>query len=155
MGLGYVDSVIVYNRFESRADGELYFGTRFDNVRVEFTQEENQNKSGSENVSVCTLKISNNSTLPKPFLDPMEWKKLSKEEKLEHFTLSTDGDFFVVVKRNGLNLNVDAPVGIQSSNDPLYEDGFFEYIKRKYGYVYQMRTFAQFELIPYFQIGGQ
>ena len=69
MGIGYADSVVIYNRYINQTmDGaEQYFGTRIDNVRVEFTQEQNQNKSGSQDVSMCLLKIPNDSTLPKPY----------------------------------------------------------------------------------------
>ena len=39
MGIGYVDSVVVYNRYiNGLMETETYFGTRFDNVRIEFTQ---------------------------------------------------------------------------------------------------------------------
>ncbi len=41
MGIGYVDSVVVYNRYiNGLMETETYFGTRFDNVRVELTQEQ-------------------------------------------------------------------------------------------------------------------
>lgn len=157
MGINYVDSVVVYNRYLNRTMGEIeqYFGTRFDNVRLEFTQEENQNKSGSENISVCLLKIHNDNTLPKPYKDPKSWQKLTSDKMLENFTLSTDGDFFVIVKKKSLYLDVEAPLGLQESNNPTYRGNFFEYIKKNYGYVYSMNSFAAFDGIPYFQVGGK
>ncbi len=157
MGIGYVDSVVIYNRYINQTmDGaEQYFGTRIDNVRVEFTQEQNQNKSGSQDVSVCLLKIPNDSTLPKPYKVPELWNDLTTDEMLSSFTLNTDGDFFVLVKKPELNLDIEAPVGVQTSRVPPYEEGFFEYMKSKYSYVYQMSSFAVFSLIPYFQIGGK
>ncbi len=157
MGIGYVDSVVIYNRYINQTmDGaEQYFGTRIDNVRVEFTQEQNQNKSGSQDVSVCLLKIPNDSTLPKPYKDPKSWAQFSAEENLEYFTLSTDGDFFIIVKKAELNLDVDAPEGLLESSNELYEGGFYEYMKGKYGYVYQMSSFAVYGLIPHFQVGGK
>lgn len=155
VGVGYEDSVVVYNHYEARTDNkDYYFGTRLDNVRIEFTQEENQNKAGKENTSVCLLKIHNDSTLPKPYKDPVSWKSQTTEEMLETFTLNVDGDFFVIVKRKGLNLDIDAPVGEQNSDDPPYNGNFFEYMKKKYGFVYSMNSFEQKELIPYFQVGG-
>lgn len=156
MGIGYIDSVVIYNRYYNDTTGaEQYFGTRLDNVRVEFTQEQNQNKSGSQDVSVCLLKIPNDSTLPKPYKVPELWNDLTTDEMLQNFTLSTDGDFFVLVKKKELNLYIDAPVGMQGSSDPMYDGGFYEYMKSKYSYVYQMSSFAVFSLIPYFQIGGK
>ena len=145
----FTDSVVVYNKYAyGIREDTAYFGTRFDNVRIEFTQEENQNRAGKEDVSVCVLKIKNDDTLPKQFLDPKSWKKLTMEEMEDKFTLDVDGDFFVIVKRKGLNLDVEAPLGRQE------QKGFFEYTKQNYGYVYSMNSFEQFEGIPYFQVGG-
>lgn len=157
MGIGYVDSVVIYNRYINQTmDGaEQYFGTRIDNVRVEFTQEQNQNKSGSQDASVCLLKIPNDSTLPKPYKVPELWNDLTTDEMLNSFTLNTDGDFFVLVKRKGLNLDIDAPVGIQDSDNPVYEGGFYEYMKSHYSFVYQMSSFAQLDAIPHFEVGGK
>lgn len=155
MGIGYIDSVIVYNRYVRKTDeAEQYFGTRFDKVRIVFTEEENQTRAGKENTSVCILKIHNDNTLPKPFKDPVSWKKLTTEEMQENFTLQKGEDFFVIVKRKGLNLDVEAPVGLQNSNDSPYDGNFFEYMKGKYGYVYSINSFEQKELIPHFQVGG-
>lgn len=155
-GIGYVDSVIIYNRYYNDTTGaEQYFGTRLDNVRVEFTKEQNQSKSGSEDVSDCLLKIPNDSTLPKPYLVPELWNDLTADEMLQNFTLSTDGDFFVLVKKKELNLDIDAPIGMQDSSSQEYKGNFFEYMKSRYSYVYKMSSFAVFSLIPYFQIGGK
>ena len=156
MGIGYIDSVIIYNRYYNDTTGaEQYFGTRLDDVRVEFTKEQNQSKSGSEDVSDCLLKIPNDSTLPKPYLVPEIWNDLTADEMLQNFTLSTDGDFFVLVKYEELNLDIDAPIGMQDSNNPEYGGGFYEYMKSKYSHVYKMSSFAVFGLIPHFQVGGK
>lgn len=156
MGIGYADSVVVYNRYyNSTSRTEQYFGTRFNGVRVEFTKEQNQSKSGSEDVSDCLLKIPNDITLPKPYIVPELWNDLTTDEMLKSFTLNTDGDFFVLVKKADMNLDIDAPAGIQDSSDPMYSGGFFEYMKSEYSYVYQMKSFAVFTLIPYFQVGGK
>ena len=158
MGIGYVDSVVVYNRYiNGLMETETYFGTRFDNVRIEFTEEENQTRAGKENTSVCLLKIHNDGTLPKPFKDRVLWKKQTTEEMLETFTLNKGEDFFVIVKRDGLNLDIEAPVGLQNSNDSPYNGNFFEYMKGEYGYVYSINSFEQVGskvTIPYFQVGG-
>lgn len=159
MGIGYIDSVVIYNRYYNDTTGaEQYFGTRLDGVRVEFTKEQNQSKSGSEDVSDCLLKIPNDSTLPKPYLVPEIWNDLTADEMLQNFTLSTDGDFFVLVKREALNLDIEAPLGMQDSSSPEYGGGFYEYMKEHYSFVYQMSTFTPFDKIPslsYFQVGGK
>lgn len=155
MGIGYDDSVVVYNQyFNGVWETEYYFGTRFDNVRVEFTQEENRRLNDREDASVCLLKIPNDSTLPKPYKDPKTWEKLTTEEMLENFTLDTDGDLFVIVKKESLNLDIQAPTGIIESNASPYKGKFLDYMKREYGYVYLVNSFAVFDAIPYFQVGG-
>lgn len=156
MGIGYIDSVIIYNRYYNDTTGtEQYFGTRLDGVRVEFTKEQNQSKSGSEDVSDCLLKIPNDSTLPKPYKVPELWNDLTADEMLNSFTLNTNGDFFVLVKKPELNLDIDAPEGVQTSRVTPYEEGFLQYMKDKYSYVYQMSSFAVFGLIPHFEVGGK
>jgi hypothetical protein len=43
---------------------------------------------------------------------------------------------------------------IESSTSELYNGNFFEYMKKNYGYVYSLNSFAQLDLIPHFQVGG-
>lgn len=155
MGIGYADSVVVYNRsIDGLLETEYYFGTRFDNVRVELTQDANIKASGMENASVCVVKIPNNDNLPKPYMSPEMWKSLSAEEMQEHFTLDTTGsNFFIITKKDELGININVPVGKILSDD--YQGGFFEYIKGKYGYTYTVNTVDVYTLIPRFEIGGR
>lgn len=154
MGINYVDSVVVYNRYVTGLrEEEQYFGTRFDNVRIELTQGANQKVSGMENASVCTVKIPNGN-LPKPYKAPQIWQAQTTKEMLETFTLDTRGkNFFVIVKKADLGIDIDVPVGLVESND--YEGGFFEYIKTKYGYAFGVDTVDVYTLIPRFEIGGR
>lgn len=154
MGIGYVDSVVVYNRCVSGLkETEQYFGTPFDNVRVELTQGANQKTSGMENASVCVVKIPNNN-LPKPYKAPAVWNRLTAEEKFESFTLDTEGkNFFVIVKKEELGIDIDVPVGLIEGSD--YDNGFFEHIKGQYGYAFSVDTVDVYNLIPRFEIGGR
>ena len=156
MGIGYTDSIIVYNQYtHSLWQTQYYFGTRFDNVRIELTQGANQKASGMENASVCVAKIPN-ANLPKPYKSPPVWLKLTTEEMLESFTLNKGNDFFVIVKKADLGIDVDLPDGmIESNNYEGYEGGFFEYAKTKYGYAYTIDTVDVYTLIPRFEIGGK
>ena len=151
MGIGYKDSVVVYNRYAKGP--EQYFGTRFDNVRVELTQGADQKVSGMENVSACVVKIPN-TDLPKPYIAPKAWKKLTEEEKAENFTLDTESqNFFVIVKKDELGIDIDAPVGLVESDG--YTGGFFEYVKEQYGYAFSLDTVDVYTLIPRLEIGGK
>lgn len=156
MGIDYVDSVIVYNRYETRTDeSEQYFGTRFDNVRVELTEGENIAKSGLESADTCLVKIPKTAQL-KPYISSKVWEKQTTEEMLKSFTLNKCEDFFVIVKRKGLNIDLNLPEGMIDSD--IYPGGFFEYVKNKYGYAYTVDSVNDYNSAlyePRFEIGGK
>lgn len=152
MGLNYVDSIIVYNEYKTRRDGTYYYGTRFDNVRVELTQAANITKSGLEGASVCVAKIPK--PFPKPFKSPEVWLATPNEEKPESFTLNKGKDFFVVVKKEDLGVDIqDLPVGMVKSDTE--EGGWFEIVKTKYGYTFMIDTVDVYTLIARLEIGGK
>ena len=151
MGIGYKDSVVVYNRYAKGP--EQYFGTRFDNVRVELTQGADQKVSGMEDVSACVVKIPN-ANLPKPYIAPKAWKSLTEEEKAEYFTLDAESqNFFIIVKKEELGIDIDVPDGLVESDG--YDGGFFEYVKEQYGYAFSLDTADVYSLIPRFEVGGK
>lgn len=153
MGIGYVDSVMVYNRYVSRLiETEYYIGTCFDNVRVELTKGANIRESGMENADSCIVKIPNNGNLPKPYKAPQEWLALPNEEMPDYFTLDPDGTFFTIVKKNELGINIVLPVGLVNSAD--YKGGFYQYVRNKYGYTYTLKTADVYNLIPRFEVSG-
>ena len=154
MGLGYVDSIVLYNRYESGVLGNVfYIGTRFDNVRVELTQGANIRTSGIENADSCVVKISNNMTLPKTYVAPVQWLDLTTEEMQEKFTLDKDNkNFWVIAKKEELGINIEPPEGLIDGSD--YQEGFLEHISREYGYTYMLNTVDVYTLIPRFEIGG-
>ena len=154
MGINYVDAVVVYNRCVSGIEEtEQYFGTRFDNVRIELTQGANQKASGMENASVCVVKIPN-TNLPKPYKAPAVWNSITADEKLKSFTLDTEGkNFFVIVKKEELGIDIDVPIGLVEGKD--YENGFFEHTKERYGYTFSVDTVDVYNLIPRFEVVGR
>lgn len=154
MGIGYVDSIVVYNRYVSELmEAEYYIGTRFDNVRVELTKGANIRESGLENADSCIVKIPNNGTLPKPYKAPQEWLTLTDEEKLEYFTLDPDSsNFFIIVKKEELGINIDQPSGLVNSAD--YKGGFYQFVRNKHGYTYTLKTADVYNLIPRFEVSG-
>lgn len=157
MGIGFVDSIIVYNQYitHGHLQKKYYFGTRFDNVRIELTEGANQKASGMENASVCVVKIPN-TNLPKTYKSPPVWVKLTTEEMLENFTLNKGKDFFVIVHKADLGIDVDLPVGmIESDNYQGYDDGFKGYVKAQFGYAYSIDTVDVYTRIPRFEIGGK
>lgn len=154
MGLDYKDSIILFNRYESKTQGELYFGTRFDNVRVELTQGANIQTSGLVDADSCVVKIPIDSNLPKPYKAPQVWKESVTEDMEQSFTINKDEDFFILVKKENLGIALeDVPVGIVTRSD--YPFGLFEELSQKYGYVYKVHTVDVYNLIPRFQVGGK
>ncbi|MBO5283658.1 MAG: hypothetical protein J6B43_11150 [Lachnospiraceae bacterium] len=149
-----MDSVVVYNRYANGLmETEYYVGTRFDNVRVELTKGANIRESGMENADSCLVKIPNNGTLPRPYKAPQEWIALTDEEKLEYFTLDPESsNFFVIVKKGELGINIDLPAGLVNSAD--YKGGFYQFIRNKYGYTYTLKTADVYNLIPRFEVSG-
>lgn len=154
MGIGYNDSIILFNKYENGLLGtELYFGTRFDNVRIELTQGANIRQSGIENADSCIVKIPTGE-FPKAYLPPEVWNDKPTEEMEDYFTVDPGNDnFFVIVKKDNLNINIkDLPAGkIDSST---YSGGFLQYVKLTYGHTYMVHTNDVYELIPRFELGG-
>lgn len=154
MGIGYEDAVIVYNRYTKGVKEEEFFvGHRFDDVRVELTQGANQMKSGMENASKCIVKIPM-SEATDSYIPPRQWQALNEEEKLNFFTLDVEAkNFFVVVKKKLLGIDEKLPTGLVESED--YNMGFFNHVKKEYGYAFTVETVDSYSLIPRFEIGGK
>lgn len=155
MGIGYVDSVVVYNRYLSTLlQIEYFIGTRFDNVRVELTQGANIRESGMENADSCLVKIPNDGLPPKPYKAPEVWKNLTTEEMQKYFTLDKDGgNFFSIAKKKELGIDIELPVGLIQSD--TYHGGLYQYLRGKYGYTYTIKTVDVYNLIPRFEVSGQ
>lgn len=153
MGIGYIDSIILYNRIaDSASEEETYYGTRFDNVRIELTQGNRIASEGNESADVCVVKIP--MEIAEGYLPPMKWKELPEEERLKHFTLDKENkNFFVIAEKKLLKTSVDLPVGRVDSN--AYIGGFYQYISEKYGYAYQLGNVDVYEMLPRFEIGGR
>lgn len=154
MGIGYVDSIVLYNRYNSEENGKAYYiGTRFDHVRIELTQGANIRNSGLENTDSCVVKIPNDTSLPKSYVAPVQWKKLATEQKMEAFTLDKNNkNFFVICNKKELGINISPPQGLIESG--TYEEGFLEHISKEYGYTYMLNTVDVYTLIPRFELGG-
>ena len=155
MGINYVDSIILYNRYVNGVlETETYFGTRFDNVRVELTQGANILQSGLESADSCLVKIPNNATLPKPYMPPEVWNDQTTEVMEQNFTIDTaNRNFFVIVKKPEIGIDLDLPVGVIESD--AYRGGYFQYTKERYGHAYMADTLNVYSLIPRFEIGGK
>lgn len=106
-----------------------------------------------ENADACVVKIPNDGTLSKPYVPPEVWNGQTTEIMAQNFTIDTANDnFFVIVKKPELGIDLDLPVGEIESD--AYRGGYFQYIKEKYGHAYVADTLNVYNLIPRFEIGG-
>lgn len=81
MGIGYKDAVVLYNRhYNDTLETEYYFGTLFENVRIELTQAENINKSGMKDADSFLVKIPNDGTLFQSTLLQEERPRVSQQQ---------------------------------------------------------------------------
>lgn len=152
MGIGYIDSIVIYNRFiDGLMETETYYGTRFDGVRVELTQGNQIATTGNQNADACVVKIPAAVTGGK-YLPPKQWEE--RQNKSDVFTFDKDNkDFYVIVKKPLLGIDIELPTGAVDSE--AYQNGFFQYVSTKYGYAYQVSTVDVYELVPRFEIGGK
>lgn len=132
----YNKTVTIYNRHED--EKEMWFPTVLENVRLQINRGENVSKSGTDSADSTKLSIMMDS-LEKPFMKPLEWQKLSEEDKQASFTLTSNEDFFV----EG-----------DTTAEEILESDFFSYMKRKYDNCFKMTNVDVYELIPHFEVGG-
>lgn len=151
----YNCSIVLYNRCENETAGEeQYFGTRFDNIRVAISRAADIQAGGLETANTCTVMIPK-ADLPKPYLPFKLWDRLTAEDRVGSFTISTiEKDFFVIAKKADSGIDIDLPVGI-IHEDSKWSGGWYQYCKGKYEHVYLVKTLDEPVLMPSFAIGGR
>lgn len=150
MGIKYNDSVIVYNRYTvGTLETEYYIGRRYDNVRVELTQGMNIASSGLESANSVTVKIPRDEVAN--YMPPAKWMDI--EDKTDIDTFMTDSLVIIAKKEElGIDYNIELPTGLVRSDD--YDRGFMDYLKRTYGYTYNVKTIDIYQMIPRYELGG-
>lgn len=139
-GIFYNDIVTLYNRYIDIDTGrEIWLPTVLDNVNLINTQGANIAKNGIKEADKVKLSIMKN-TLIKPYVEPIAWQKLSKEEKAETFTFTPSTDFFV--KGDKSDVIID-------------EYAHFENMHENYDGVYRITTVDDYaDVLPHWEIGG-
>lgn len=137
----YNRTVTIFNRLdgEEPLDDDTWFVTVLKNVRLVETQGRNITTSGLVDADAVRMHIMLDS-LSKPYLDPIEWKKLLVPE--EAFTLAGGRDFFVVGD-------------ITADLDDIPADRAFEYVKENYDGVYRITNVDKYTVIPHLEVGGR
>lgn len=147
MGIGYRDSVVVYNQCtEGVLEKETWYGTRFDGVRVELTKGNVATKTGNKDADSCRCKIP--SDVAKDYVTPAQWENL--EDKTQKFTFRPDEkDFFIIVKKPELGIDIQLPTG------KIEDENFMLSMEKQYGYTFKITTVDVFSLIPRYELGGK
>lgn len=150
-GIGYVDSIIVYNRMvEGINETETYYGTRLDGVRTELTQGRQMNISGNQNTDACIVKIPMELAAGR-YLPARQWAMETGKE--QYFTLNEENkDFFIIVKSSLLGIDIDLLEGRVESGG--YHGGYFQYLCSRYGYTYRINHVDIYGLIPRYEVVG-
>lgn len=134
----YNKTVTLYNRsIEGLMGTEEWYPTVFKNARLLITEDNNASKTGLDSANLAQLFIKSD-CLSKPYKKPLEWQKLSDEEKKQCFTLTSGKDFFVEGDTSGEKITEE----------------LFSYMKDKYDNCFMIKSVKQFELIPHLEIGG-
>ena len=150
-GIGYTDSIVLYNRtVTGEMEEESFYSTRLDGVRIELTQKSTTKEKATDGEDSCLVKIP--MKLCKKCLPPAMWTEQKGEQG--YFSLrKQEKDFFVIAKKPLMGINVTPPTGKVDGSQ--YTNGFFDHMEREYGFCYRINSIAVHELIPRMEVGGR
>lgn len=130
----------VFNRhFDTITEVETWIPTVLNNVNISNTQGANITKAGLESADSCKLFVDSAAT-EKAYLSPIEWNKLTLEEKRNAYTFK-DEDFFV----QG-----------DVSDVEILEENFLEWMVNHYDNVFRVTTVDIYaDVLPHLEVGGK
>lgn len=143
----YKDTITLFNRKPGGTFGDTWYPTIIKNVNLNIDRAAILAKYGPESQDKAVLSIRYKRDVDtvivadKPWMPPKEWDRT--EDSLT-FAGGNQFDFFWQGEWNG---------GIVSDAD--YTEGFYEYMNRKYDYVFAVSSVAMYSVIPRFEIMGK
>ncbi len=142
--LFYNKTVTIWNKYVDGVwEQETWIPTLIEKVRLVVSRGNNIMSSGLETADTARLHIKDDiSIASKDYKSPVEWNKLSEENKRKYYTLESENDTFFV---EGDTTDV-------SSED---KDNFFEYMKKNYDNCFKLTSVDRFEIIPHFECWGK
>ena len=137
----YNDTVTVYNRIlDVDSENETWLPSVLEKVNLVVTKGANVSKSGIEDADSAKLKIIAPVQLQK-YVQPKEWKCMDQQEKENHFTFTSGEDFYV-----------EGDV----SEEPIPEEGFYEYMRNRYDNVFRVTNVDHYkDIMPHLEVGGK
>lgn len=147
----YSDTITLFNRYET-AGGLMWYPTILRGVDLNVDKAAMIAKYGEQTADTAMLHIrytpDNGKAYigDKRYLPPKLWANQNVLELSGTLTFSggTNFDFFIVGEWPD-----DAPV---NDNDTEWVDGFYNYMNKRYDFVFSINSVAQYSVIPHFEI---
>lgn len=149
----YQDTITLFNRYRSRADGDFWYPTVIHNVDLNIDRAAIIARYGAQSADNALLHIRytvNDNGEPvianRVFLLPKVWENQINDNLPNSITFSAgqEFDFFWVGEWSG--------EAIIKDND---YSGLYEYMNKRYDQVYAITGVAQYSVIPHFEIMGK
>ena len=148
----YTDTITLFNRHKS-SSGEIWYPSVLRNVNLNMDKASIVAKFGAESKNRAVLGIMYKAEADKKligdktWLPPKEWQRQNQDllDKSLTFTSGQQFDFFFVGE-----FESDKPI-----IDDDFNDGFYNYMKSKYDFVFAVEEASFFSVIPHFEIIGK
>ena len=148
----YNDTVTIFNRYDS-SSGTMWYPTVIKGVNVNMDKASIVAKYGAEskdNVVVnVRYKLSDGQEMieKKKWLPPKEWAAQQEDSLAGSLTFTSGQDFLYV---GDWGSEIPVPDG-----DSQYgRNGFYNYMNKKYDFVFSITGASSFSVIPHFEIRG-
>lgn len=151
----YSEKITLFNHYKSRL-GDMWYPTVIDGVNLLIDKAAIVAKYGAESKDNAILNIHyqivNGQIMidGKPYLPPKEWERQTNDKLADSITFAsgTDFDFFML--------------GEYPTQEPIHDEdkiygnnGFFEYIKKEYDFVFAITSVGMYSVVPHFEITGK
>ena len=148
----YTETVTIFNKLKT-AQGTTWYPTVLHNVDLIVDKGANITKTGLESADTAKLHIKytltdgNITIAGKLYKRPNGWKAQSEMEIAVSLTFASGADFFI---------RGDYPETPVNDTDPLYKNGFYDYINKTRDDVYLVSNVGgPYSVMPHFEIGGK
>lgn len=140
----YNKTVTIWNKYtDGLMETEIWLPTLVENVRLLVSKGNNVMNSGLDTADSARLHIMDGVSVPgKPYLDAIEWGRLSNEEKPLYFTLESENDSFFV--------EADT-----AAVDPADNTNFFNFMKENHHNCFKITSVDRFGIIPHWECWGK
>ena len=148
----YSDKITLFNHYKSRL-GDMWYPTVINGVNLLIDKAAIVAKYGAESKDNALLNIHYQTVDEQPYIDgkpylpPKEWERQTNDILADSltFTSGNDFDFFAI--------------GDYQFSDPIadndYDEGFYNYMKSEYDFVFAITSVAKYTVIPHFEITGK